>query len=99
VIDGKRFSTKTAEHVGEIANRDNGFGDFLNERTDLYRTRNGQFFIAGEGGGATRWRRLATDGGGWNPGSGLELLSEPEAQKLMEDHDLDVEAFFDVVEG
>ncbi len=99
VVDGRSYDTETAEFVGWIKYRNNGFGDFLNEQTGLYRTPKKQWFIAGEGGAASRWSHVASDGRSRIAGEGLELISSEAAQKLMEENGLAVESYFDVEEG
>jgi len=98
VIGGKKYSTLTAKFVGTIVEKHMGLMNFSNEVTALYVTKRGQWFVAGQGGGATRWCRTASDGG-YLPGSGIELIGAAEARGLMEEKNLPVEDFFEVEEG
>jgi hypothetical protein len=54
ITGGKRYDTETARH---IANWKNGLGtgDFKNVNEDLYRTKSGSFFLAGEGDAMTKY--------------------------------------------
>lgn len=99
VIRGKAYDTDTAEFVAVIANHGTPFLDFEAEITGLYVTKKHQWFIAGTGGAASRWRKRAGDGKGWLPAEGLELVSSEDAQALLEQVDGPVEDYFDVEEG
>jgi hypothetical protein len=100
VIDGKVYDTKTAECIG---NWDNGCygGDFHRCEESLYKTKNGQFFIAGEGGAMSKYSQSSGENS-WGGGEGMELLSEAEALAWCEDHDIDADDIakhFKVQEG
>lgn len=81
VINGRAYDTETAEMIADIGNdlpRDDAFWD----RTQLYRTKKGAFFIQGEGGGNTRWGvRIPA---GYIDGAGLLAIDEEEARRLVE---------------
>ena len=67
IINNKSYDTKTAEQLGSW---DNGHihGDFNFCEETLYRKRNGEFFLLGEGGANTRYaQRCELNGwaGGW----------------------------------
>lgn len=99
VINGRMFSTSTATLACVIA----CFGtsqlaDFHFERTGLYLSPRGQWFLAGEGGAASHWGRRSIDGNR-APGDGLQLISQTEARRLLEQHNGPVEAFFESEEG
>lgn len=83
VVDGLRYNTETSQLIAEIARTG---GDWKYERTQLFRTRKGRFFLAGEGGAATRWRRLIPDDRGYVEGDGVLPLSDEEARGLIEKH-------------
>ncbi|MGO4286471.1 hypothetical protein [Bosea sp. TAB14] len=99
VIEGKVFNTNTAEYVLTTVRHKLGYGDFTSELTCLYRTKKGQWFLAGKGGASTRWCRPSNCGSSTVEGEGLRLISPEEAQELLEEHDGDVEAYFEVEEG
>jgi len=99
VVDGRKFSTTTATLACVIA----CFGtsqlaDFHFERTGLYLSPRGQWFLAGKGGAASHWGRRAIDGSR-APGDGLKLISQTEARRLLEQHNGPVEVFFGSEEG
>ncbi len=99
IIKGKVFDTTTAEYMCGLTCTAFG-GDFEWHDTDLYRTAKGQWFMAGEGNGASMWGREGL-GGGRIPGKGIRLLSDDEALRVLESEDMDdlIEEFFDVSEG
>jgi len=88
VIGGKVYNTETAEEIGSYANN-LGTRDFRDLEETLYKTRKGNFFIAGEGGALTRWAKIAGDGSG--PGEGIEALNKQEALAWCESHDIDAD--------
>jgi hypothetical protein len=94
IIDGKTFDTDTAQHVCDLECRANRT-DFAWHETALYRSPRGQFFIAGNGGPASRWARPA-HGGGRTGGGGMQLIDEAEARRIMEEAGCD-EADFGAV--
>jgi hypothetical protein len=100
IIGGRKFSTSTATLACVIARTGySQIADFHYERTGLYLSPRGRWFVAGEGGARSRWGRPAIDGSSRVPGDGIELISEREARQLLERHDGLVEAFFASEEG
>lgn len=96
VIDGLTYNTETAQEVGSW---DNGLGrnDFNNCSETLYKTKNGRFFLAGEGGPMTRWSQPA--GNMTSGGSGIQALTPEEALIWCEQHGIDADTIaehFDV---
>jgi hypothetical protein len=83
IIDGKRYDTATAERVCGLSctffPNDFGWHD-----TDLYRTKNGAWFLAGEGNAASMWAQPVT-GGGRGSGQGIRPISDDEARRILED--------------
>lgn len=84
VIDGKTYNTATAEH---LANWWNGCSstDFGYCIEDLYRTKKGTYFIAGEGGAMSKYAQSC----GYNSvcgGEDITPLSEFEAREWVEVH-------------
>jgi len=99
VLGGRKFSTSVATMVCEIACAGScQLSDFHFERIALYLSPRGQWFLAGEGGACSRWGRRAPDGSRY-PGEGVQLIAEPEARLLLEQHNGPVEAFFEPDEG
>jgi hypothetical protein len=98
-IGSRKFSTSTATLVCVIACCDTSqLADFHFERTGLYLSPRGQWFLAGEGGACSHWGRRAIDGSRL-PGDGIELVSDDQARRLLELHGGPVEAFFECEEG
>ena len=91
VINGKLYDSDTAEHIAENDNKlyDN---DFSYCKESLYITKNGDFFVAGQGGQLSRW-----------PGcGGIEVLTKAQALDWCEKHDVDaytITHHFEIVEG
>jgi hypothetical protein len=97
-IGGRVYDTDTAVLVHVLSDDGGHIAlDFHAERTALYRTRRGAFFIAGQSGACGRWKRYQN--GGYSPGCGVELIGDTEARRLLEQAGGPVEKFFDVIEG
>lgn len=100
VIDGKVYNTDTADVVCDLSSMENYSSSQWHE-TLLYRTRNGTFFLAGEGGAASMWAGHV----GHTPtgGAGLRVIDVEEARRWMESAECDQEEFekfgLSVVEG
>ena len=83
VIDGKVYNTKTAELVDSWSNN-LGHRDFRVDSEDLYKTKKGAWFIAGEGGAMSKWCESYPDRQG--PGEDIIAISPNEAKKWLENH-------------
>ena len=89
VINGKLYNTETATKIASD-NSPYGNGDFQFENTKLYKTAKGAFFLAGNGGAASRWSQsLGT--GGRGAGEGMEALTPEEARTWCEANDVDAD--------
>jgi hypothetical protein len=99
IIEGKTYNTETATKLGDVSRGSGcGPGDFNYDNTDLYITKKGTFFIAGEGGALSQWSRSC--GNGSCGGSGIRLVDKTDARDLFERHDLENYAdYFPVEEG
>jgi hypothetical protein len=98
VIDGRVYDTTTAALVHRLTADEGSIKlNFHVDRTALYRTRNGRFFIAGESGALGRWGRR--DDNSYVPGRGLKLITDLEARLHLEETHGPVEEFFDIAEG
>lgn len=88
VIGGKLYDTTKAEEIG---NYSNGLGtrDFRNVDETLYKTKQGRFFLAGEGGPMTKYSRPC--GNMTGGGSGIIPLDAAEARQWCEEHEIDAE--------
>ncbi|TVP47277.1 MAG: hypothetical protein EA350_05365 [Gemmatimonadales bacterium] len=84
VVDGRRFNTETAERVA-CASSGGSQGDFRFFSEELFLTPKGTWFIAGEGGAASKYRERAGDMWGW--GSKITPLTPDEALDWLEAHD------------
>ena len=100
IVNGKRYNTETAEHLCNISCGGYSRSDFAYDDTDLYVTKNGNFFIAGEGGPRSRWAR-SVGNSGHSGGSGLRPLDKDDARALLEQYGSSeqVEAHFPVVDA
>lgn len=98
VIAGRVYNTETATEICELPCRYYP-RDFGYHETHLYRTKNGNYFIAGRGGPMTMWAK-AEGQSGHSGGSGLRAISKPEAQQYAESAGLDpddmIEAGFEL---
>ena len=90
IINGKRYNTETAEKLGY---RHNGLScrDFGNLEETLYRTKKGNFFLYGEGGGFT-WAASCHGDGSRSSGCGIKPLTINEAKAWVERY-MDVDEY------
>ena len=99
IIGGRKFDTATASLACVITCAGHSEqSDFHYERTGLYRSSRGAWFIAGEGGACSRWGRRAIDGSR-DAGEDLKLISQTEARRLLEQCAGPVEVFFESEKG
>jgi hypothetical protein len=98
IISGKRYNTATEEKLCELPCDKYG-DDFGWHRSDLYVTKNGSFFIAGEGNAYSMWGKAAP--GGAIPGEGIRPITADEARQHLENADEDgqIERFFEVTDA
>jgi hypothetical protein len=82
IIDGKTYNTETAALLAEAESACNP-SDFHYWREELYRTRRGAYFLAGEGGPMSSWS-ISIDQNSWSGGSGIRLLDEDAAREWTE---------------
>lgn len=88
VIDGRPYNTETAESIANYRNNLPST-DFRFADETLYKTKNGRFFLHGQGGAMTRWCESAGNTS-WGS-SGIERLSETEALDWCESCDVDAD--------
>lgn len=83
IIKGKQYNTETAVRVGAW---DNGryTNDFAYCSEDLYRKKNGEFFLHGEGGAMSQYASRCGDNTGY--GETIIPLTYREAQAWAERH-------------
>lgn len=83
IINGKLYNTETATIVGEWEN-DYYINDFRYCEEKLYRKRTGEYFLSGEGGPLSKYRKSYGDNS-WGYGYEITPLSEKEAKQWAED--------------
>jgi hypothetical protein len=99
IINGKAYNTVTATEICDAGNALSS-QDFGFERSELYVTRKGAYFVAGRGGPMSRFSR--NTGNGWTGGEGIIPLSRQDALAEAEEHASSkvIEEFFsDILEG
>lgn len=97
IIDGKLYNTETAT---KICNDSYGYsGDFKYFDEDLYVTKNGNYFLAGEGGAASKYGK-ATGQGETSGSVGIFALSKQEAFEFCQrvDSEACLQFFADMIE-
>lgn len=77
IIDGKVYNTETATCIGEWAN-EYYRNDFKWESEELYKKKNGEFFLYGEGGPMSSYAE-STGNRSWSEGSSISPLTSKEA--------------------
>jgi hypothetical protein len=87
IINGKQYDTDTARRVA-IYKNNYSYNDFKWLCEELYRTKNGNYFLFGEGGAMTRW--ASSYGNSWSEGSGIKALSIEEALNWLEDNKIEL---------
>ena len=84
IISGRSYDTETAEKKADWWNG-LSMSDFSYVREWLYRKKNGEFFLHGEGGPASRYAK-AVDKNSWEKGEKIIPLTYEEAQQWAEGH-------------
>ncbi len=101
IINGKIYNTETAQYICGLDCR-HPRGDFRWHDTDLYRSRRGQYFLAGHGGPMTMWS-VPVGNTGQRGGGGIKLISYSTARSYAEQGGLDesdmAAAGFEIEEG
>lgn len=83
IINGRVYDTSTAKKQAEWTG-DFGKSDFRWYHEVLYKKRNGEFFLYGEGHAASQYAKPTGDG--FAPGERIEPISLERAQALVEKH-------------
>ncbi len=97
VVSGRRYDTATATLTGMVRDDEGSLHDPRVERTGLFKTLRGAWFIAGESGAHGRWGHC--DRWGQSPSRGLNLVNNEEARSLLEEMNGPVADHFSVAEG
>lgn len=82
IINKRKYNTDTAREVGRWSSDDMSSYSWYMET--LYRKRNGEYFLHGEGYAASPYRRRS--GGMWAAGEDIVPLEAKEAHEWAEDH-------------
>lgn len=90
IIKGKLYDTDTARRVGA----DGGGDGFYSWSEALYQKRTGEFFLAGEGGPATKYAHSVGQNQ-WSGGSKIIPLDINAARKWAEEH-LDADVYGEI---
>jgi hypothetical protein len=80
IIQGRKYDTETATLLGFDAGGDG----FRHWREELFRKRNGEFFLHGEGGPMTRYAKTCNDG--WCGSEAITPLTPEAARQWGEEH-------------
>ena len=81
IINGKKYDTDAAEYLVLHRSRTGTFEDYDEV---LYRTKTGEFFLAGKGGPLSKYRQK--EGNGWRNGERIIPLKEGEAKAWVEEN-------------
>lgn len=92
IIDGKIFNTETADPIESYSNG-LSYRDFRNMSETLYRKKNGEFFLCGEGGPMTKYRERCCDM--WSGGKNIIPITKDEAREWLERYS-DVDTYIEV---
>lgn len=98
IINGKKYDTETATLV--TGWNYGNWSDFKYVRENLYLTKKGQWFVAGEGGSFSKYGEQVGNGA-FSCGEQINLISEDEAKEFIEKYgDSEIyEQYFEVEEG
>jgi len=86
VINKKVYNTETATLIADYSNNV-PVNDFNHYSEELYRTKKGNYFLYGEGGPLSKYCE-STGCNSWTGGETIIALTEPEAVRWCEEHDL-----------
>lgn len=82
IIHSKRYDTDKAEMVAEHGNG-RTWSDFRYCQETLYKTKEGTFFLHGEGGALSSWQESC--GNGFQGGSDIRLFTRGAAREWLEE--------------
>ena len=84
IINGRTYNTETSKEIGKWSNSYNP-SDFHYCEETLYKNTKGAYFIYGEGGAMSKYRRQAGQNS-WSGGEEIKPLTREEAQEWAEKH-------------
>jgi hypothetical protein len=87
IINLKKFDTESGERIATWSNGGHS-GDFRHCTESLYRTRNGTWFLHGEGGPLSKYARTAEAGRLTTDGEDITSLSDDQAAAWLAEHDI-----------
>lgn len=99
IINGKKYSTETGVFLAKYEYSNSRDVYFVNE--ELYKTKNGTYFLYYEGGALSKYS-VSVGNNGMDGSDGIEILTKEEAQEFMvENADVDEyeKEFGEVEEG
>jgi len=82
-INGKRYDTEKAELIAEFSRSNPSDFNYVSEK--LYRTKIGNWFIAGEGGANSKYAKLSGNSS-WGS-SDITAITNSEALEWLQEHD------------
>lgn len=92
VINGKLYNTESAKKLGYWSNG-LGYDDFAFCEETLYKTKSGQYFLHGAGGGNSKYGEWHGNSGG--PGEVIRPYTEADAKEWCEEH-LDADEYISI---
>ena len=81
IINGKKYDTETSTRCGGY--KYGLVGDFNHEEETLYRKKNGEFFLHGEGGACTKYAKCC-EPNSFTGGENIIPMTEEDAKKWGE---------------
>lgn len=99
IINGKQYDTEKAEKIASFWNGC-GTNDFKNVEENLYKTKKGAYFIAGEGGAMSKYAESLANGM-WSEGSHITPVNKEKAAEWCENtenYDIMRKEFEDLIE-
>ncbi len=99
VIDGLLYDTTKAERIASTSYSNRTDFDYYAE--DLCKTKNGRYFLAGEGHARSRYGKRV-DKNTWGPGEGIVPLEKEQALAWCEHNDVEPDIVmkeFDIIDA
>lgn len=84
IINGRKYNTETAKRLAGWDNN-RSYSDFSYCSEELYKKKTGEFFLYGDGGAMTKYRRNCGQNC-WGGGENIVPLTELQAKQWAEEH-------------